>query len=58
MTASIGHSSIVIAFIAALAGILSPIVAARSAGDRFRALAGYAIVGQFVFVTIAAVALI
>ncbi|MGZ8467619.1 MAG: heme lyase CcmF/NrfE family subunit, partial [Candidatus Binatia bacterium] len=58
MTASIGHSSIVIAFIAALIGIMSPIVAARSAGDRFRMVAGYAILGQFVFVTVAAVALI
>ncbi len=58
MTASIGHSSIVIAFIAALIGIMSPIVAARSAGERFRAVAGYAILGQFVFVTLAAVALI
>jgi cytochrome c-type biogenesis protein CcmF len=58
VTASIGHSSIIIAFIAALIGIMSPIVAARSAGARFRAVAGYAILGQFVFVTLAAVALI
>ena len=58
MTATIGHSSIVIAFIAALIGIMSPIVAARLAGDRFRMVAGYAILGQFVFVTVAAVALI
>ena len=58
MTANIGHSSILIAFVAALIGIISPIVAARSAGDRFRMVAGYAIFGQFVFVTVAAVALI
>ena len=54
MTATIGHSSILIAFAAALIGIASPIVAARAAGERFRAVAGYAILGQFVFVTVAA----
>ena len=55
VTATLGHSSILIAFVAALIGIVSPIVAARSAGDRFRAVARYAIFGQFVFVTVAAV---
>ncbi|HSQ13143.1 MAG TPA: hypothetical protein VLM90_08995, partial [Candidatus Deferrimicrobium sp.] len=58
MTASIGHGSILIAFAAALIGIMSPIVAARSASERFRWVAGYAILGQFVFVTVAAAALI
>ena len=58
MTASIGYSSILIALAAALIGIASPIVAARSAGERFRSVAGYAILVQFVFVTLAALALI
>lgn len=58
MTASIGHISILIACAAALIGIASPIVAARMAGARFRSVAGYAILGQFVFVTLAAAALI
>ena len=58
MTATLGHSSILLAFIAALAGIVSPIVAARSGDGRYLSAARAAILAQFVLVTIAASALI
>ena len=58
MTAILGHSSILLAFLAALVGIASPLIAARFEPERFRAVARYSIFGQFVFVTVAALALI
>ena len=58
MTATLGHSSILLAFLAALVGIASPLIAARFEPERFRAVARYSIFGQFVFVTLAALALI
>ncbi|HLN87609.1 MAG TPA: heme lyase CcmF/NrfE family subunit, partial [Candidatus Limnocylindrales bacterium] len=58
MTATLGYSAILLAFALALVGIVSPIVAARSRQERFLAVARYAILGQFLLVTIAAAALI
>jgi cytochrome c-type biogenesis protein CcmF len=58
VTATLGHSSILLAFLAALVGIASPLIAARFEPERFRAVARYSIFGQFVFVTVAALALI
>ncbi|HEX5606416.1 MAG TPA: heme lyase CcmF/NrfE family subunit, partial [Candidatus Binatia bacterium] len=58
MTAALGHTSILLAFIAALGGIASPIVAARSGDTRYLTVARLAILAQFVLVTLAATALI
>lgn len=58
MTAALGHTSILLAFIAALGGIASPIVAARSDDTRYLTVARLAIIAQFVLVTVAATALI
>ena len=58
MTAAIGHTSILIAFIAALGGIVSPIVAARSGDSRYLTVGRLAIFAQFVLVSLAATALI
>ena len=58
MTAAIGHTSILLAFFAALVGVASPLIAARFEPERFRAVARYSIFGQFALVTLAAGALI
>jgi len=55
---SLGHISVATAFIAAVCGIVCPILAARSCQERYLAYARYAIFGQFVLVTLAAGALI
>jgi cytochrome c-type biogenesis protein CcmF len=58
VTATLGHISIVLALFAALCGIVSPILAARSGQTRYLEIARYAIFGQFLLVTLAAAALI
>ncbi len=58
MTAILGHTSILLAFCLAICGIVSPIVAARTGKARYLSFARYAIFGQFLLVTTAAVALI
>jgi len=58
VTAALGHTSILLAFIAALGGIASPIVAARSDDPRYLTVARLAILAQFFLVTVAATALI
>ena len=58
MTATLGHISIILALFAALCGIVSPILAARSGQARYLDMARYAIFGQFILVTLAASALI
>ena len=58
MTATLGHSSILLAFLIALSGIVMPFIAARTGEDRYLSIARYAILGQFALVTFAAFALI
>ena len=58
MTASIGHSSIVLAFLLALSGIVIPIIGSRRNDARYLAYTRLAILGQFVLVTLAASSLI
>ena len=58
MTATLGHSCILLAFIIALVGTVSPLVAARTGEERYLSLARYALLGQFGLVTVAALALI
>jgi cytochrome c-type biogenesis protein CcmF len=58
VTATLGHTSILLGFAVALAGIVSPIIAARSGDARYLSIARCAIVAQFVLVTLAASALI
>jgi cytochrome c-type biogenesis protein CcmF len=58
VTAVIGHTSILLAFLVALVGIATPLIAARYEPERFRAVARYSIFGQFFLVTLAAAALI
>ena len=58
MTAALGHTSILLAFLAALIGLASPLIAARFEPERFRAVARYSIFSQFALVTVAALALI
>ncbi len=58
MTANLGHSCILLAFIIALVGMVSPLVAARTGEERYLSLARYALLGQFLLVTLAAFALI
>ena len=58
MTATIGHTSIVLAFLCALWGILSPVLSARLGHERYYAAARAAILGQLLLVTVAAGALI
>ncbi len=58
MTATVGHSSIILALLCALWGIISPILSARLGQERYFAAARAAILGQFVLVTLAASALI
>jgi cytochrome c-type biogenesis protein CcmF len=58
VTATVGHTSIVLALVCALWGILSPILSARLAHERYFAAARAAILGQFLLVTLAAASLI
>jgi cytochrome c-type biogenesis protein CcmF len=58
VTATIGHTSIVLAFLCALWGILSPVLSARLGHERYYAAARAAILGQLLLVTLAAGALI
>ena len=58
MTASIGHTSIVLAFLLALSGIVIPIIGSRRNDARYLAYTRLAILGQFVLVTLAASSLI
>jgi len=58
VTATIGHTSILLAFFMALCGVVCPIIAARSGQERYLSFARYAIFGQFLLVTTAAAALI
>jgi cytochrome c-type biogenesis protein CcmF len=58
VTATLGHSCILLAFLIAFSGVVSPVIAARTGEQRYLSIARYAIVGQFVLVTFAAFALI
>jgi cytochrome c-type biogenesis protein CcmF len=58
VTASIGHTSILLAFLLALSGIVIPIIGSRRADARYLAYTRLAILGQFVLVTLAASSLI
>ncbi|MEA2658465.1 MAG: cytochrome c-type biosis protein CcmF, partial [Candidatus Binatota bacterium] len=58
MTATLGHSSLLVAFAIALVGIVSPLLAARSGETRYLTVTRYAILGQFLMVTLASSALI
>ena len=58
MTATLGHIAVVLAFLAALCGIASPVMAACSGQARYLTIARYAIFGQFILVLLAAGALI
>ena len=58
MTATLGHSCVLLALALALWGIAAPILHARTGSERFQVSARYAILGQFVLVTAAAGALI
>jgi len=55
---TLGHSSILLAFLVALIGVVMPILGARSGEPRYLTLTRYAILGQFALVTLAAGALI
>jgi len=58
VTATVGHTSIVLALVCALWGVLSPILSARLGQERYFAAARAAILGQFLLVTLAAASLI
>ena len=58
MTATLGYSAILLALLAALCGIVSPILAARSRQAQYLDIARWAIFAQFGLVTLAAAALI
>jgi len=58
VTATIGHSGILLALLLALAGIVSPIIGSRMGDGRYFSFTRLAILGQFVLVTLAASALI
>jgi cytochrome c-type biogenesis protein CcmF len=58
VTATLGHSSLLVAFAIALVGIVSPLLAARSGDPRYLTVTRYAILGQFLMVTLASSALI
>ena len=57
MTATLGHTSIVLAFLCALWGIASPVLSSRFGHERYCAGARVAILGQFLLVTVAGSAL-
>ena len=58
MTATLGHTCVLLALALAAWGIAAPVLHARTGIERFHASARYAIAGQFVLVTVAAAALI
>ena len=58
MTAIIGHTSILLALLLALGGIVISIIGSRAGHERHVGWARAAILGQFFFVTLAALALI
>lgn len=58
MTASIGHTSIILAFLLALWGIIAPIIGTRTGREGFLTSARAGITGQFLLVTLASLALI
>ena len=58
MTATFGHTSILLALLFAAWGIISPILGSRGNHQRYSALTRTAILAQFVLVTLAAVSLI
>jgi cytochrome c-type biogenesis protein CcmF len=58
VTGTIGHTSIILAFLLAVAGIVCPLLSTRRDHDRYLAFTRFAILGQFVLVTIAASSLI
>jgi cytochrome c-type biogenesis protein CcmF len=58
VTATIGYSSILLALILALCGIVAPILGSRPGKEGFLTAARATIIGQFVFVTLASFSLI
>ncbi len=58
MTAIIGHTSILLGLLLAIAGIVIPIIGSRARHGRYLGWARGMILGQFFFVTVAALALI
>ncbi|MGH7774811.1 MAG: heme lyase CcmF/NrfE family subunit [Candidatus Binatia bacterium] len=58
MTAAIGHTSILVALLLALWGMIAPIFGSRSGRERFFASTRAAILGQFLLVTLASSSLI
>jgi cytochrome c-type biogenesis protein CcmF len=58
MTATLGHGSLVLALVFAIWGIISPLLAARGDKNRYSRFARFAILGQFLLVTLAALCLI
>ena len=58
MTATIGHTSILVALLLALWGMTAPILGSRSGRERFFASTRAAILGQFLLVTLASSSLI
>ncbi len=57
MTATLGHSFIILALLFAIWGIVSPLLGRRYGHERFYPLIRIAILGQFAFVTLGALAL-
>ncbi|MGH7827964.1 MAG: heme lyase CcmF/NrfE family subunit [Candidatus Binatia bacterium] len=58
MTATVGHTSIILALLCAIWGIVSPLLGSRKSYDCYSRFTRVAILGQFIFVTFAAAALI
>ena len=58
MTATLGHTAIILSFLAALCGVVCPIVGSRPGLERYFSFTRTAILSQFVLVTLAAGALI
>jgi cytochrome c-type biogenesis protein CcmF len=58
VTALIGHTSTLLAFLLAVSGIIIPVIGSRTGDDRYLFLTRLTILGQFVLVTLAALSLI
>ncbi|HZA53175.1 MAG TPA: heme lyase CcmF/NrfE family subunit [Candidatus Udaeobacter sp.] len=58
MTATLGHTSILLALLFAVWGFISPILGSRGSHDRYSVFTRCAILAQFVLVTLAATALL
>jgi cytochrome c-type biogenesis protein CcmF len=58
VTATLGHTAIFLAFLFALCGVVSPILACRGRSERYFAFTRIAILAQFALVTLAAASLI